>query len=74
MSAEQLRQLCDPGRQLPVPLMFHGRNRPKRRRNARGGLRPMVRTRRLFTMMGATASGGAGQPTRIVAECTSRSP
>ena len=72
MDASTVGRLWGLQASLPVPLVVRGRRLPKRRRDSRGCLRPMVRDRRLLTMTGVTMSGGVDQPMRVVAECVPR--
>lgn len=67
--AKSLSELLRPGSRLPLPLVLRTRDRPKRRRHARGGLRRMVRARRALVMHGVCASGGVDKPWTITAEC-----
>ena len=72
LDAAAMDRLWGPQARLPIPLVVHSRRRPTPRRNARGGLRRLVKTRRLLTITGVTVSGGVDLPMRVVAECVQR--
>lgn len=55
---------------MPWPVLLRSRDRPARRRRARGGLRPMVRQRRRFVAHGADLVGRTSTGTTIKLHCT----